>query len=98
MTNTRIESETMGITLDPLAAIINHSCDPNAFCSFEGAGIRVRSLRPIGEGEEITISYTDDTLARDTRRGHLTKWFFDCACESTNHTLSLSTALATYAM
>lgn len=98
MTNTRIEGETTGITPDPLAAIINHSCDPNVFCSFEGAGIRVRSLRPIGEVEEITILYTDDTLARDTRRGYLTKWFFDYACELTNHILSLSTALATYAM
>ncbi|CAF9930485.1 MAG: hypothetical protein ALECFALPRED_004611 [Alectoria fallacina] len=81
MTNIRMESETTGITLDPLAAIINHSCDPNAFCFFEGTKIRVRSLRPIVAGEEITISYTDDTLARDTRRGYLTRWFFDCACE-----------------
>ena len=81
MTNTRMEGETTGITLDPLAAMMNHSCDPNAFCFWEGAKIRVRSLRPIGVGEEVTISYTDDTLARDTRREYLKRWFFDCACK-----------------
>ena len=83
MADTRVEGETVGMTLDPLAAVMNHSCDPNAFYILEGANIRVRSLRPIKVGEEITIAYTDVTFAREERRKNLTSWFFDCACEWT---------------
>ena len=78
-----MEGETVGITLDPLAAVMNHSCDPNASYVLEGANIRVRSLRPIEVGEEVTITYTDITFSRDERREQLSRWFFDCACEWT---------------
>lgn len=83
MLDARMEGEAVGITLDPLAAVMNHSCDPNAIYILEGANIRVRSLRPIEVGEEVTIAYTDVTVSRDERRDQLSEWFFDCACEWT---------------
>ena len=58
----------MGIVLDPLVAVMNRSCDPNASYVLEGVNIRVRSLRPIKVGEEVTIAYTDITFPRDERR------------------------------
>jgi len=76
-----LEREGLGIAFDPLAAKMNHSCDPNAFFFFEGAHIRVRSLRPIRSGEEVTISYIDNTLHRSYRKTWLeSHWFFNCAC------------------
>ena len=81
MTDTRMEGETTGITLDPLAALMNHSCNPNVFCVFEGTRIRVRSLRPIEVGEEVTMAYADPTVPLLMRREALSKWFFSCACK-----------------
>ena len=83
MADLRMEGEVVGITLDPLAAVMNHSCDPNASYILEGANIRVRSLRHIEAGEEVTIAYTDITFSRAERREKLARWFFDCACEWT---------------
>ena len=76
-----LEHEGIGICLDPLAAKMNHSCDPNAFVFFEGSQIRVRSLRPICPGDEVTISYINNTLQRPYRKALLeSKWFFNCEC------------------
>jgi SET and MYND domain-containing protein len=67
-----LEFETVGMALDPLASLMNHSCDPNAVYLFEGTTIRVRSLKPISPGQEIFISYTDNTMDYDIRN-HLLK-------------------------
>lgn len=93
MVDDRMEGEEVGITVDPLAGVINHSCDPNATYILEGANIRIRSLRHIEAGEEITIAYTDVTFSRDQRRQKLADWFFDCACEWTYPVLYLSVCL-----
>ena len=93
MADARMEGEVVGIILDPLVAVMNHSCDPNASYVLEGANIRVRSLRPIKVGEEVTIAYTDITFPRDERREQLSNWFFDCACEWTYPLLNSSVAL-----
>jgi hypothetical protein len=67
----QLEHEGLGIGLNPMAAAINHSCDPNSFSFFEGSKIRVRSLRRILAGEEITTSYIDSTLHRPYRKALL---------------------------
>lgn len=59
-----LDGEYLGIGLDVLGATINHSSDPNAICLLEGTTLRVRSLRPIHAGEEITSSYTENTIDR----------------------------------
>lgn len=39
------------------AAMLNHSCTPNALASFHGGEMRVVATRAIEEGEPVTISY-----------------------------------------
>ena len=41
----------------------------------------VRAIKPVKEGDELTISYADPTVGRDERRETLwDKYRFDCAC------------------
>lgn len=42
-----------------MAAMVNHSCQPNAVQSFDGRRIVFRALRQISKGEEITITYVE---------------------------------------
>ncbi|KAI9722594.1 MAG: hypothetical protein M1812_001525 [Candelaria pacifica] len=73
--------EPLGISFDPLAAMANHSCDPNAVVVFDGPNLSFRPLRDIAHGEEITISYIDCTNPCAKRQGELRdRYFFTCAC------------------
>ena len=77
----------VGYAFDVVTAMINHSCDPNAFVYFEGNELRVRSIRPITAGEEITICYVDPTLILTARKAFLQReYFFDCSCKPSHHT------------
>jgi hypothetical protein len=61
---------------------MNHSCNPNAAIVFDRNIISVRSIRDISAGEQVTISYVDNTYNRATRRGILRDhYFFHCQCE-----------------
>lgn len=51
--------------------MLNHSCDPNAFIFVEGRQARVRSLRAIHPGEEITVALVDTRLDVESRRAAL---------------------------
>jgi hypothetical protein len=76
------EGSVIGSCLDSRAALMNHSCDPNAAFFFEGPELRVRSTGVIPAGEEITISYTDPTESFDFRQEQLrSKYFFECNCK-----------------
>ncbi|KAI9809070.1 MAG: hypothetical protein M1825_002359 [Sarcosagium campestre] len=67
--------------LDPLAASINHSCDPNSFIIFDGPRMSVRSRRQIKKGEEVTISYIDSSEPFQRRQSDLKeRYFFTCNC------------------
>lgn len=78
-----VERELYGWALDLLSSTLNHSCDPNAFLFFEGRQLRLRSLKRIAPGEELTICYTDPTIEVTLRRAFLQKYhFFDCHCRS----------------
>jgi len=79
---------SVGYSFDLTVAMINHSCDPNAFLYFEGNEARVRSLRKIPAGEEILISYVDPSMSVFRRREKLRdEHFFECGCESGSHPL-----------
>lgn len=39
---------------------MNHSCDPNVVHFLEQGQLRVRALKPIKAGEELTMSYLID--------------------------------------
>lgn len=75
------EGTVIGSCLDPFAALMNHSCDPNSAFFFEGPELRVRSIKSIKRGEEITISYTDPTESLDFRQKQLSNYHFVCKCK-----------------
>ncbi|KAJ3045762.1 hypothetical protein HDV00_007888 [Rhizophlyctis rosea] len=73
----------VAVGMFPLVAMLNHSCMPN--CAYVGIAhgqMLVRTLRPVAEGEELTVSYVDLYAGREERRGKLleTKNFW-CECE-----------------
>lgn len=73
--------DPIGIAFDPLASLINHSCDPNSVMIFNGRSLSVRALKEISKGEEITISYIDNTSPTHKRQGELAeRYFFECGC------------------
>jgi len=63
-------------------ALFNHSCDPNCGIQYRDQGkIRIVAIRPIGMGEELTVSYTNPYVRREVRCLALKKnFFFNCAC------------------
>jgi SET and MYND domain-containing protein len=75
------EMRPWGIGLYPAAALLNHSCAPNAIASFTGSSLVVRTTQPVAAGEQVTISYTDVAAPSPMRRAQLQEgYFFDCAC------------------
>jgi hypothetical protein len=75
-----------GFFLDPLAAKINHSCQENILCYFEGAELTVRARRDLAAGEELFRNYVwylyeDDIDHVVKRKQELKKgWDIDCKC------------------
>ncbi|KAK4035270.1 hypothetical protein C8A01DRAFT_18046 [Parachaetomium inaequale] len=78
----RLDADTgmAGIFLDAGLAMVNHSCVPNAFIGFDKRTAVLRAERPIQEGEEITISYIDNTLPKSARHEALKLYHFQCDC------------------
>ena len=71
----------LGSYFVPGAALINHSCCPNAHHLSEGPELVVRSCRKIAKNEEITISYIDPTQCFEERQKALfTAHAFACQC------------------
>jgi len=71
----------LGSCLVPGAALINHSCHPNAHHLSERSELVVRSCRKIAKNEEITISYIDPTRCFEERQKALfTAYAFACQC------------------
>ena len=74
---------SLGGALDLLRSFTNHSCDPNAFVFFDGNQLRMRSIKPIKVGDEITESYVDLKSGVMMRRETLqSKYSFACNCKS----------------
>ena len=72
-----------GICIDPLIALVNHSCEPNAFIVFDGRRLSLRSLTAIPEAKEITISYIDPHDETRKRQSDLMeRYFFQCQCNA----------------
>jgi hypothetical protein len=72
----------LGTTLNPVISLLKHSCEPNVFIFFEGNQLRVRSVKPLQAGEEMSRSYTwteDSYFAR--QRDLLLQRDFRCDCQ-----------------
>ncbi|KAI1081427.1 hypothetical protein F5B20DRAFT_536023 [Whalleya microplaca] len=75
------QNVVLGTTLDVVASLMNHSCNPNVVLFFEGNELRVQSLRPLQANEELTQCYTDvqcDVLLRQKLLEE--NYFFTCCC------------------
>ncbi|KAG2140635.1 hypothetical protein DEU56DRAFT_735015 [Suillus clintonianus] len=85
----------VGVSVSPLVALFNHSCDPSAVIVFprssqnpaEEPQMQVIALRDISPNEEadhwqILTSYIDTTLPRSLRQAALKETYdFTCKCE-----------------
>ncbi|KAH7359585.1 hypothetical protein BKA66DRAFT_427027 [Pyrenochaeta sp. MPI-SDFR-AT-0127] len=65
--------KTRSLFLGP-ARFANHDCDPNAKLSTKGYdGMQIVAVKPIIEGDEITVSYGDDYFGDDNE---------ECLCQT----------------
>ncbi|KAG2108658.1 uncharacterized protein F5147DRAFT_694186 [Suillus discolor] len=80
----------VGVSVSPLIALFNHSCDPGAVIVFprssrnsvEEPQMQVIALRDISPNEEILTSYIDTTLPRSIRQAALKETYdFTCQCQ-----------------
>ncbi|OMJ22464.1 Histone-lysine N-methyltransferase ASHR1 [Smittium culicis] len=80
------ELDNIGIGLFTTGFLFNHSCAPNCYASFSGNYLYIRALAPIIPGEELTITYIDQTMYYKTRQTVLEKnYFFKCNCSLCSH-------------
>ncbi|KAF8847163.1 hypothetical protein BDZ45DRAFT_351133 [Acephala macrosclerotiorum] len=72
----------VGIYLDPFVCGIKDSCEANAWVVFEGNELRVRALKSILAGTELSISWSRGSLADwDAHRAILAENIdLDCKC------------------
>ncbi|MCJ1240335.1 hypothetical protein MMC14_008337 [Varicellaria rhodocarpa] len=72
----------LGLVLDPVVSMINHSCAPNAVISFSGSTLSLYSLISIRKDAQITISYVDNSVQPSMRQARLkSSYFFTCTCD-----------------
>ncbi|OAX40443.1 SET domain-containing protein [Rhizopogon vinicolor AM-OR11-026] len=80
----------VGVSVSPLVALFNHSCDPDAVIVFprssqnsaEEPRMQVIALKNISPHEEILTSYIDTTLPRSLRQAALQDTYdFICQCK-----------------
>ena len=71
-----------GFLLDSIT-FINHSCKPNSILEFENGIVKVRTVKKIKSGEEITISYemNSDVMSYIQRAVSLQRFGFMCKCK-----------------
>ncbi|KAJ3095846.1 hypothetical protein HDU97_006467 [Phlyctochytrium planicorne] len=71
----------VGRAIYPIASFFNHSCAPTCECIQTQGVVTFKTIRPVLEGEELTISYIDTDIPLVTRRGQLqSEYFFECMC------------------
>lgn len=84
LNQTSSDCRAAGYAVFPTFSYLNHSCMANCryHISHENKIITVRAMRPIMEGEEITISYIGITLGNIIRRKSFQRhWRFTCGCK-----------------
>ena len=73
-----------GQALFSLLCLVNHSCEPSTaarFSSWKGrAMVRLEALRDIECGEELTMSYIDESETLEERTSALASYGFACRC------------------
>lgn len=81
LTITQNDLTPIGSGLDLVISNANHSCSPNASVTMESRRISFRALQPIRKGQEVYVSYIDETMSFYYRQKELRdNYFFTCAC------------------
>jgi len=79
---TLADDSPVGLCFEPILALANHSCSPNAVVVFDGRSVALRALDSINKEEQVFISYITATEDRISRQRDLKqRYFFDCQCE-----------------
>eukprot|EP01134_Creolimax_fragrantissima_P001710 CFRG1710T1 len=77
-----------GNALYRLQSCMNHSCVPNTIITRDGnSTIIVKSIMDTAKGEELTISYIDETMSREERQLALQDYGFHCTCDRCRNNL-----------
>lgn len=74
------DSMSIGSGVYVAESMFNHSCTPNAAPVSNGVHMEIRCIRPIEEGEPITICYVSQEDPKLKRQKILKKYYFDCNC------------------
>ncbi|KAH7646959.1 SET domain containing with a cysteine cluster at the C-terminus [Cryptosporidium bovis] len=70
-----------GACICTIQSCFNHSCDPNCCVySMGDSTVYISTIRDIKEGEELTISYIDNTLPLTERKKLIHNYHFECNC------------------
>ena len=74
----------IGCALSPRAAMLNHSCEPNADWQLDADGnLVISATRDVAVDEELCIPYVDTRLPATARRAELRqKFHFACDCRA----------------
>jgi SET and MYND domain-containing protein len=73
----------LGVAIHPTLNLINHDCTPNVVAVSCGPNIFVRAIRPIKAGDELFISYIDQSPTSTDRKQILKdQYYFDCTCKT----------------
>ncbi|XP_065842131.1 N-lysine methyltransferase SMYD2-like [Oscarella lobularis] len=78
-----VRVEKAAIALFSKFSLFNHSCCPNVYVSNVGTTLRARAIRPISQGEELTMNYVEDLMLEtiEYRRERLrVRYLFECTC------------------
>ncbi|KAK7063692.1 hypothetical protein R3P38DRAFT_2819805 [Favolaschia claudopus] len=66
----------------PEISRLNHDCRPNAeyYFDYKTFTHHIHAIKPIAQGEEITISYIDPVETHQARVDRVKNWGFECSC------------------
>ncbi|KIY72319.1 SET domain-containing protein [Cylindrobasidium torrendii FP15055 ss-10] len=75
------DTEMFGFAIYTTASLFNHDCTPNIKKTRDGRALAFRTLRDVAAGEELCISYVEETDSWEKRQARLQEWwFFSCQC------------------
>ncbi|KAK7081441.1 hypothetical protein SK128_026960, partial [Halocaridina rubra] len=76
--------DSVGAGVFPTLSLMNHSCYPSVRHYSCGRSLVCRAIRPIPDGEELTISYASEfqKQPRAERKPILDRYMFSCTCEA----------------
>lgn len=79
---TDLEGRRLASAYYGAAALLNHSCSPNAIAGFSNGAIEIRTTKTVPKGAELLISYTELYRPSAVRKADLlSKKKFECRCD-----------------